>query len=184
MQLVLITGGARAGKSRHAQARAEELAGSDVTYVATALVADDEMRTRVARHREERPAVWRTIEAPTRVGSAILEAPTRVVLLDCLTMVAANALERRRPRDAEAALGAVTGEVDDLLAVLPRRDGTLIVVTNEVGLAVHPPTALGRWFQDALGFANQRLAREASEVTLMVSGIPVPIKPSRQHDVR
>jgi adenosylcobinamide kinase/adenosylcobinamide-phosphate guanylyltransferase len=137
------------------------------------------MQLRVDRHRIERPAAWTTVERPADVGSAIRDAATDVVLLDCLTMLAANALDRRRPADGEAALAAVAGAVTDLLAGADGREGTLFVVTNEVGLAVHPPTALGRWFQDALGLANQRLAARASEVTLVVAGIPVTVKGGR-----
>jgi adenosyl cobinamide kinase/adenosyl cobinamide phosphate guanylyltransferase len=181
MRLVLVTGGARAGKSRYAQARARALGGDGVTYIATALVGDDEMRERVARHRADRPPGWRTIEAPRRVGSAIRDAATSVVLLDCLTMLSANALERARPASPAAALDAVAAEIDDLLRALPTRDGALLAVTNEVGLSVHPPTAIGRWFQDALGMVNQRVAALAEEVVLLVAGVPVVVKSTALH---
>ena len=150
----------------------------DVTYIATAVVGDDEMRVRVRQHRADRPAAWRTIESSAHVGLAVLQAETPTVILDCITMLAAQAMEGAHPRDGEAATRAVTAEVDGLLQALQARSGVLFAVTNEVGLSVHPPTNLGRWFQDALGHANQRLAAAADEVVLLVCGLPVQLKPS------
>jgi adenosylcobinamide kinase / adenosylcobinamide-phosphate guanylyltransferase len=177
MRLILVTGGARGGKSRYADGRARELGGDDVTYVATATAGDDEMRLRIARHRRERPSAWATIEAPSRAGAAVRSAPTDIVVLDCITMLTANALGPPEPRDEAAAVERMLAEVDDVLDAARRRAGTLIIVTNEVGFGVHPPTALGCWFQNGLGRVNQRLAAEADEVVLMVSGVPLTVKP-------
>lgn len=175
MHLILITGGARSGKSRYAERLAADLGGDAVTFVATARASDDEMARRIRRHREDRPAAWTTVEAPVDAGAAVREAATDVVLLDCLTLLAANALAPATDYGEVAALEAVRTALDRLLAALAGRDGTLIVVTNEVGLGIVPATPVGRWFRDALGEANQRLAARADEVVLMVSGIPVRI---------
>ena len=174
MRVILITGGARSGKSRHAQRRAAGLGGGAVTFVATARPSDDEMAARIERHREERPAAWTTVEAPLDAGAAVRAADTDVVLLDCLTLLASNAFV---PAAQEEGAIALRARMDALLAAADARAGTLIVVTNEIGLGIVPSTPLGRWFRDALGRANQRLAERADEVVLMVSGIPVRIRP-------
>ena len=176
MELILVTGGVRAGKSRWAQATAARLGGTDVTVVATAEPVDDEMRARIDAHRRDRPEGWETLEAPAGAGRAILAARNDTVVLDCLTVLAGGALGRTRPKTVTDAVGAIAAEVDAILEARDARHGTLIVVTNEVGLSVHPATELGRWFQDGLGAANQRLAREADRVVLVVSGLEMRLK--------
>ncbi len=181
MRLILVTGGARSGKSDYAERRAAALGGDAVTCIATATAGDDEMAARIARHRAARRVTWRTVEAPCDVGAAVRAAAADVVLLDCLTLLASNALlcavgEDGRDVGEDAAHAAVAAEVDALLVAVAEREGTLLVVTNEVGYGVVPPTALGRWFRDALGAANRRLAAVADEVVLMVSGVPLRIK--------
>lgn len=176
MDLILVTGGVRGGKSRYAQRRASELGGDEVTVIATAQPVDEEMARRIDNHRRERPVAWTTIEAPLRLDAALSKAKSTVVLIDCVTVLVSNALGAVKPADETAALAATAREIDMLLDAARDRPGVLIVVTNEVGFSVHPPTALGRWFCDCLGWANQRLANEASEVVLMVSGIDVSLK--------
>lgn len=189
MRITLVTGGARSGKSHYAERRAVEMGGSEVTYVATATADDAEMSARIARHRASRPQTWRTVEVRQGVGASVREAPTAVVLVDCLTLLASNAFLGAISRDGEADAAAedagtraVAAEVDDLLGVAAERDGVLLVVTNEIGLGVVPPTPLGRWFRDALGIANRRVAAAADEVVLMVSGIAVVIKGVTPHE--
>lgn len=176
MRVILVTGGARSGKTAYAQSRASELGGADVTVIATARPDDEEMVRRIARHRAERPSVWRTVEAPWDAAAAIRAARDGVVLLDCLTLLASNVLLRASSADQDAARAAVTAEVEALLAAAAERVGSLVVVTNEVGLGLVPASRLGRWFRDELGMANQRLGRVADEVILMVSGIPLMLK--------
>jgi adenosylcobinamide kinase/adenosylcobinamide-phosphate guanylyltransferase len=175
-RIVLVTGGARSGKSGWAERRAAELAGDGVTYVATAEALDEEMARRIARHRAERPAAWPTVEAPRRAADAVRAAATAAVLVDCMTVLASNALLAAEAEGEEAALAAVLAEAEALRDAALAREGTTIVVTNEVGMGVHPPTTLGRWYRDALGRANALLAAAADEVVLMVSGIPVRIR--------
>ena len=178
-QLILILGGARSGKSTHAEKLALELGGRDVLYVATAQAFDDEMRARIAAHRAERPAGWRTLEAPSLIAAPLAEAvgPARVVLLDCLTLLASNAMlalgDEPTARPAEAAVDA---EVSALLSAYHAGSATWIVVSNEVGLGLVPPYPLGRAYRDALGRANQRLAAAADRVLFMVAGLPLTVK--------
>ena len=174
MRLTLVTGGARSGKSDHAERLALAL-GEAATYVATAEPLDAEMEARIARHREQRPDGWITIECPLAVSQAILDATTAVVLLDCLTLLASNLILDAESR-AEAGEAALRNEVGRLLEARTRRSGALIVVTNEVGLGVVPGTRLGRIYRDALGQANRMVASAADEVILMVSGIPLVVK--------
>ena len=176
MELILVTGGVRAGKSRWAQAEALARGGDHVTVIATAEPVDDEMRGRIEAHRRDRPAAWRTIEAPERAGRAIVAAGTDTVILDCLTVLTGAAIGRAGAQSESAALAAMAAEVDGILNAYAARSGVLIVVTNEVGSGVHPPTALGRWYQDGLGAANRRLAAVADTVVLMVSGLEVRLK--------
>ena len=177
MRLILVTGGARSGKSAYAQRRSLELGGDDVTVIVTARPGDEEIARRIARHRAARPACWRTVEAPTNANAALRAAPTDVVLLDCLTVLLSNVLLEAEAGGEEAALAAMATETGALLEAAAAREGTLIGVTNEVGLGIVPDGRLGRWFRDGLGVANQRLAGAADEVVLLACGIPLTVKP-------
>ena len=172
MNIALVTGGARAGKSRWAEDEALRLGGSDVTYVATAEAHDEEMAARIEAHRAVRPRDWITVEAPMEVPAAVSEATTSVVLLDCLTLWVSN----QTLADIEKAETRVRASVEGLLEASSQREGTLLVVTNEVGLGLVPDNALGRRYRDALGWANARIARDAERVVLMVAGIPVEVR--------
>ena len=176
MELILVTGGVRSGKSRWAQGEALARGGGEVTVIATAEAVDDEMRDRIEAHRRDRPAGWHTIEAPARAGEAIVAAGTDTVLLDCVTVLTGMAIGRSGAGSEAAALDAMAAEIDGILDARAARAGVLIGVTNEVGWSVHPPTALGRWYQDGIGVANQRLAAAADRVVLMVSGLDLQLK--------
>jgi adenosylcobinamide kinase / adenosylcobinamide-phosphate guanylyltransferase len=130
------------------------------------------MRDRIARHRAEWPREWLTVEEPLDVAGTCrrLVPQLDLIVVDCLTVWVANLLDRGRD-DA-----AVLSAADELAAVLGERAVSLIVVSNEVGEGVHPPTEIGLRFRDLLGAVNQRIAAAADLVTLMVAGIPVPIK--------
>lgn len=180
MKILLVTGGARSGKSRFVEEQARARAGDAVTYVATARVTDPEMEARIEKHQGRRPQAWECLEAPLDAGAALVRAGHATVILDCLTFLVSNAiLERGGGADGDeaSALSAAATAVDGLLEAAASRDGTLYVVTNEVGSGVVPGTPLGRWFRDAQGWANQRVAAVAARVTLMVCGLPVPVKP-------
>jgi adenosylcobinamide kinase / adenosylcobinamide-phosphate guanylyltransferase len=181
--LTLILGGARSGKSTYAEGLAARL-GRHVLYVATAEALDAEMRARVASHRARRPAHWPTLEAPSQVGTALLESPEAagadVILVDCLTLLVSNVVLSTGPDgqepDADTAWIEVQQELDALLAAQRHLGKPLIVVSNEVGLGLVPPYALGRTYRDCLGWANQALARAAQSVILMVAGLPLDLK--------
>ncbi len=165
--LTLVTGGARSGKS----AFAEQLAaasGEPVTFVATAEALDDDMRERIARHRNARPAGWQTLEEPLSVGVSLRSRGVGgTVLLDCVTLLVSNLLLAGR---------AVLPEIEAIVAWQRASSADLIAVTNEVGLGVVPDNALARSFRDELGLANQALAAAADRVILMVAGLPLQIK--------
>lgn len=171
MSLTLITGGARSGKSSFAQQRASAHQGS-VLFVATAEARDDDMAARIAKHQNERPAHWRTLEAPLNVADALARTPPApVVLLDCVTLWVTNLLLREGATWADA-----EAELDALLAWYHAHPVTMLVVTNEVGLGIVPADHLSRTFRDWLGVFNQRLAAEADAVYLMVAGLAVEVK--------
>lgn len=166
-RLVLITGGARAGKSAFAQEWAHALGDDEVSFIATAQALDEEMRTRIERHQQERPPIWETLEEPLEVPFVLSLAQGRVVLLDCLTLWVSNLMHAGRE---------VLPEVENLLAIRAETHKILLVVTNEVGMGIVPDNALARQYRDLLGAANRRMAEEADVVYLLVSGIPVKIK--------
>ena len=171
-KLILVLGGARAGKSTFAMRLARELAGEGgVTFIATAEALDDDMAQRIARHREERPTRWSTIEEPFQLDRALIAASdSRVVLIDCLTLFVSNWLlrgEDLKPQEVS----------ESLLATLPFQKQTVICVSNEVGLGIVPETPLGRTFRDLLGRINQQFAAAADEVYLLIAGLPQRLKP-------
>lgn len=168
--LTLIIGGARSGKSHYAQRLAEQ-SGGPVLFVATAEAGDDEMAAKIARHRAERPAGWRTLEAPRGLAAALArQPPAPLVLLDCATLWVSNLLL------AGQSWPAAQAELEALLAWHQAGQSHLVVVTNEVGLGIVPADALTRAYRDWLGHFNQRLAGRAQRVFWMVAGIPVDIR--------
>ncbi|MDK2980347.1 MAG: adenosylcobinamide kinase / adenosylcobinamide-phosphate guanylyltransferase [Chloroflexota bacterium] len=175
--LTLILGGARSGKSHHAQ-EILRTAGGPVLFVATATAGDEEMAARIRAHQVSRPPHWTTLEAPLNVGAAIRAAGFEGdALLDCLTLLASNVLMTcPQPLDEALYQEKMDGEVAELLAAYTAGTGDWVVVSNEVGLGLIPPTPLGRFYRDVLGRANQRMAAAADRVLLMVAGIPMQVK--------
>jgi adenosylcobinamide kinase / adenosylcobinamide-phosphate guanylyltransferase len=176
--VILILGGARSGKSSYAQHLAEQT-GRPVTFLATAQALDDEMSQRIQKHRGERPADWETLEVPYDLASHISEIKTEVVLLDCVTLLVSNLLMQFVNDDLveeESFMRAVQKEIEGLLETIRERDQSWFIISNEVGLGLVPPYRMGRVYRDALGWANQRLARDADKVVFMVAGIPTTIK--------
>jgi adenosyl cobinamide kinase/adenosyl cobinamide phosphate guanylyltransferase len=163
--MTLVLGGARSGKSRHAEGL---IAATDPpwTYVATAEPLDAEMRARIALHRARRDERWTTIEAPLDVAAALARAPGPV-LVDCLTLWLSNMM--LSGQDPVLALAA-------LEEALAARLHPSVIVSNEVGLGIVPENALARAFRDEQGRLNQRLAARADRVVLMVAGIAMVVK--------
>lgn len=165
---LLVLGGARSGKSRYAQQRAEALPG-ELIFIATAQALDEEMAARIARHRADRGERWRTIEAPLDIAGAIAaEArPDRVVLVDCLTLWASNLMFAERDHRERARL---------LASAVADAAGPVILVANEVGLGIVPDNTLARRFRDVAGEINQIVAKAASEAVFMAAGLPLKLK--------
>ena len=213
-RLILVTGGARSGKSTYAERLAAQLAeprGGRVTYIATSQTYDEEMEQRVRAHQVSRPETWATVECPTSVAAAVRAAAGAgdrrprpagsagappVILLDCVTLWVTNLLfsggafggseppadgynydkDLLPPAEERAAAERVTAAVTDLLAAVAETGLTLVAVTNEVGLGVVPEYPLARLYRDQLGWANQRLARDADGLYLLISGYPIDVK--------
>lgn len=165
--LTFIIGGARSGKSAHAEALMTA-SPSPWAYIATAEAYDDEMRERIALHRARRGEGWATVDAPLDLAAAI-EALSdhQPVLIDCLTLWLTNHMLAERDLDAECRR---------LVDVLSRPRGPWFVVSNEVGLGIVPDNALARRFRDAAGRLNQQVAAVADTVLLMVAGLPLKVK--------
>ncbi len=165
-QLALVLGGARSGKSRHAEGLVTAQPPPWI-YVATAAAHDDEMRERIALHQARRDDGWRTVEAPLALGDALDRAAAAPVLVDCLTLWLTNLM--LGGHDLEAATrGLERG--------LERRAGLTVLVSSEVGLGIVPEHALARRFRDAAGSLHQRLAARADHVVLVAAGLPLTLK--------
>ena len=176
-KIVLVTGGCRSGKSRFAQQMAEAT-GVQRLYIATAPVLDEEMEERITRHRQERAQrQWTTCEEPLDLVRAFGEhTGFDSVLCDCLTLWVNNLLyqaEQQAKTRGEDNMAQLAQEVVDVARLYP---GTVIFVTNEVGLGIVPADALSRRFRDLAGRCNQVIAAAADEVYFVVSGIPLKIK--------
>lgn len=169
-EIILITGGARSGKSSYAEQRAREL-GPRRLYIATAEAKDEEMRQRIEEHKRRRGNEWVTIEEPIELAETFLaqRAQTDCALVDCLTLWISNLLLQYDRRFVEEKLG-------QLLETASRLDFHLVFVTNEVGSGIVPDNPLARQFRDLSGWANQRIAAAANEVLLVVAGIPMIVK--------
>ena len=177
-RLTLVLGGARAGKSSYAQRLAAS--GERVLFVATAEAGDQEMEARIKAHREARPPHWDTLEEPIDLVTALTPLLDRydTVVLDCLTLWVSNLL--LRSPDPKSARKEILSEARTLLELCRNGDTTWIVVSNEVGLGVVPPSELGRVYADELGRVNQLVAAEADEVYFMAAGLPLEMKASNR----
>ncbi|XHM78855.1 bifunctional adenosylcobinamide kinase/adenosylcobinamide-phosphate guanylyltransferase [Mesorhizobium sp. ANAO-SY3R2] len=166
-KLTFLLGGARSGKSAHAEQRITQFP-APWTYIATAQAYDEEMRERISIHQSRRGDGWRTLDAPLDLVAALDSvADGEPVLIDCLTLWLTNHMLAEHDVEAESAR---------LVDVLSRPRGPWFVVANEVGLGIVPDNALARRFRDAAGRLNQRVAAAADEVLFMVAGLPMKVK--------
>jgi adenosylcobinamide kinase/adenosylcobinamide-phosphate guanylyltransferase len=169
--VTLVLGGVRSGKSHYAQ----QLAGqsSRVMFVATAKATDDEMAGKIARHREERPAEWLTVEEPLELSKVLAEhdLDCELIVVDCLTLFASHLLDAEGEDNC-----AIERRIDTFCSALRSVRCAVVLVSNEVGSGVVPEYAAGRRYRDLLGEINQRVARIADDVVLMVAGLPLALK--------
>lgn len=172
--LTFLIGGARSGKSSLAVEIGRRHAG-DVIFVATAERFDDDMRARIDAHRAERPS-WPTVEAPIELPAAIRAIdPDAMAVVDCVTVWVGNLFAHETSPSSRAAF------YSDLRRALLTRSGPAVVVSNEVGLGLHPETPLGRDYRDELGRLNQQLADAAHRPLLLVAGRALPLSDPWQH---
>ncbi len=167
-QIYYITGGQRSGKSRYAQDLARQLSDRPV-YLATSRIWDDDHRQRINRHQQDRDDHWTAIEEEKYISR--LQLTGRVVLMDCVTLWLTNFFTDHAFQ-VEVALKEAQEEFDQLI----EQEFTLLVVSNEIGMGIHPATESGRKFADLQGWMNQYIARKADKAVLMVSGLPLMLK--------
>lgn len=166
----VLLGGARSGKSDLAVKLGEAWPG-EVTFVATAEAGDADMAGRISRHQAERPADWTLIEAPMLGAGEIVEVePTALVIIDCITLLVSNLL------GADKTPAQIEDHSSVLSHALISRVAPTIIVTNEVGLGVHPATELGRTYRDVLGRYNRRLAERAQATLFVAAGRVTPLE--------
>lgn len=179
---IFITGGARSGKSGYAESLYATT--SDVIYLATARITDDEMRERVERHKGSRPSGWRTIEQTYDLHTVCeAEGGSSSVLLDCVSILTSNIMldlmkgcERIPPALQHKIEQVVIAEIETLIQTIQKKNGSLVMVTNEVGDSVVPENHLARVYRDILGRVNQHIAALCDEVYLVTCGIPLRLK--------
>ena len=181
-RIVLLLGGARSGKSYFALQEAQNY--TRVLFVATAEAGDEDMRKRIEKHKQDRPFHWRTLEATGRLGVRISAAyqGEDLVIIDCITLLINNILctvpeDQYETIDESVLQKQVVAEIEGLEHCIEKTAAAFIIVSNEVGLGVVPAFRSGRLYRDLLGRANQMLAQTATEVYLLVAGIPLRVKP-------
>ncbi len=171
-ETIFVIGGCRSGKSSHALELAERLPG-EKRFIATCIPYDDEMKARVDNHQKTRSRQWNTMEAPVDLAGAITENATAsgVVLADCMTLWISNLIMENRSGQE------IVQEIDRLCHAIRNAPGTVILVSNEVGMGIVPENSMARMFRDYAGLANQKVAATVTRVVWMVAGIPVKVKP-------
>ena len=181
--MILITGGARSGKSRLAEQFAAKQ-GDNVLYIATSIVTDDEMAQRIAIHQQTRPAAWQTHEGFSLIGNVIRErgAQHDAIMLECITTMITNLMFENtgdipaEEMDFVALENKINLQIEQLIEGCQQCPCPVYIVTNEVGFGIVPENLLARRFRDIAGRVNQRLAAFADEVYLVVSGIELKMK--------
>ncbi|HOA96988.1 MAG TPA: bifunctional adenosylcobinamide kinase/adenosylcobinamide-phosphate guanylyltransferase [Acetivibrio saccincola] len=188
LNFIMITGGSRSGKSTFAESIAkgyEYNKKGDVLYIATCIPFDEEMKTRVRKHRMQRPSHWHTLEAYKDFDVHLKKDENKktIILVDCITLMISNIMfeensdwENAGENQMNYVENKIMNEIDKLLDAVKENNATLIAVTNEVGMGIIPANKLSRIFGDIAGRVNQKLSKVASEVYFCVSGIPVKIK--------
>ena len=182
-QLCLVLGGVRSGKSAFAEGRIASLSQGPVLYVATGVAVDDEMKERIQRHQASRPQKWSTLEEPVNLADRLAPllngaGSPDAVIIDSVDVWVANILMENQTETKQELEEAVMKQADKLLTLAADSPQAFVMVSSEVGLSLVPPEPLGRRFQDLLGMVNQKIAASATEVYLVIAGIPLKIKPA------
>lgn len=174
MAVHLILGGARSGKSAYAEQLASE-SKQVVTYIATAQVYDDEFAQRVAHHKARRPSDWQIVEAPFNLAETLAKhtKENTCVIVDCLTLWLAQCI---CPDCESPEAVSWDNERSALLTILPTLKGTVLLVSNEVGMGIVPLGEINREFQDEQGRLNQAIAKLADDVSFIAAGLPIKLK--------
>lgn len=182
---ILITGGARSGKSSYAEKLAKEFAGK-VLYIATSIPFDEEMKSRVKMHKESRPSEWNTYEGYRDLGRVVLSKGRghNVILIDCITVMVTNLLleypgidyDKAGYEDFAESEKAIKSEIERLMEGVRESESTVIMVTNELGSGIVPENVLSRVFRDIAGRVNQYIAEQCDEVFMTVCGLPLKLK--------
>ena len=182
-RIILVTGGCRSGKSDYAQQLGESLPG-DRAYIATCPVTDEEMRLRIEAHKHARHNNgWTTIEQlHDLAGTLDSEEGFDVVLVDCITLWVSNLMHQADQQGLDIDETQISARAREIMGACRKRSGTVIFVTNEVGMSVVPVNALARRFRDLVGRVNQVIADQADVVTLVVCGVPMNIKEPQEHE--
>lgn len=177
-KIILITGGARSGKSKFAERLAKKITTEKKIYIATAQVFDEEMEHRIKIHQSRRGEDWLTIESPFKAEEAINQVKDfKLILFDCLTIYLSNFIcSYESLEDMEKIFVDLKELINRLIVAMQKFEGTIIIVTNEVGSGIVPENKLARVFRDCAGLANQMIAEIADEVYLTVAGISINVK--------
>ncbi|MBR1645734.1 MAG: bifunctional adenosylcobinamide kinase/adenosylcobinamide-phosphate guanylyltransferase [Selenomonadaceae bacterium] len=177
-KIILVTGGARSGKSSFAEKLTLKIGNGRAAYIATAQIFDDEMNFRVKLHQSRRGKNWQTFEAPFNADEKISEAAKNfdAILFDCVTLYVSNFLCAAELDDEKFLYDNLRGLIQNLIDAAKNSEATTIFVTNEVGAGIVPENKLARRFRDLAGLANQMLATEAEKVFLTVAGLAVDVK--------
>lgn len=183
--MILVTGGARSGKSSFAEDYVKKIGALDeVLYIATAIAFDEGMKNRIKKHRESRPKEWETLERYKDFAyfkDNNIYKNKKVILLDCMTLLISNLLleykgdfDKISEEEIDKLEEYIDQEVSDFLEAFS--DKKIVIVTNEVGMGLVPAYKLGSVFRDIAGRINQKIAKRADEVYFLVSGIPMKVK--------
>jgi len=180
-RIFLVLGGVRSGKSAFAESKISTLNEGPILYVATGVAVDDEMKERIRLHRESRPQEWSTLEEPTKLAEKLApmlagDGAPGAVIIDSIDVWVANLLMENQSENKHLLEEIVTTEAEQLLKLVVDSPQAFVLVSSEVGLSLVPTEPLGRHFQDLLGTINQRIAAAATEVLLVVAGLPMKIK--------
>jgi adenosylcobinamide kinase/adenosylcobinamide-phosphate guanylyltransferase len=182
VRIILVTGGARSGKSRYAASFFDH--NQQVAYMATSRIEDEEMQSRVQQHQQSRSPAWKTFEGTYNLSQVTEEEPQMLhYLLDCVSVLTANIMfdmtgtSERIPLELQQKVeDTVVQELATLIQKITALDGWLVMVTNEVGCSIVPENHVARVYRDILGRVNQRLAALCIEVYLVTCGIPLRLK--------